>query len=75
MNTHVKATTRDAHQDEASPSGCQIVYETDEERKERLRFERLGDLIEERLNKVLDERDLTEKRPKKEKNIFDEFFS
>jgi hypothetical protein len=61
---------------ETTRDGRQVVYETDEERKERLRLERLGDIIEERLQKVLDERvGAKDKTPEKKGDFFEELFS
>ena len=60
---------------ETTRDGRQIVYETDQERQERIRLERLGEIIEQRLNKVLDERAGPKQRSPEKKDFFDELFS
>jgi hypothetical protein len=69
VNINVKDTAREARQSQATRDGREVVYETQEERQERLRLEKFADLIKQCLNEVLDEREQTKEEAAKKKRV------
>jgi len=75
MINNAKETVVDGRRAETTQDGRNVVYETENERQERLRWERLGDVIEQRLNKVLDARERAkDKAAEKKGDFFEELF-
>lgn len=66
---NTRENTGAVRQVEATRDGRQVVYETPEERQERLRLEKLADLIKQCLNEVLDEREQTKVEAEKKKRL------